>query len=158
MSRYEQEVLATGELSDRSMGELKAVGLEKFAVKFIEGQKALQARQVAEVVEVVGGQEQFNSIKEWATSNLTAAEKTAFNSTLKSGSTEDVKLALAGINARYRGAVGNVPGQISGHRTSSGPTPFRDFSEVTTAMNDPRYAKSEAYRNDVMRRMEVSNL
>lgn len=156
---FTNEVVTTGALSDASLKALKDRGIpEGFAVKYVEGQKAIAAQRTQALLAPIGGQEAFDGMKAWAQSNLSVAEKNSFQKTLESGDDAAISQALSGIHAQYKSAVGNAPRQIRGQASGGGPVPFRDFSELTAAQSDPRYHTSEAYREDVTRRLSVSNI
>ena len=95
---------------------------------------------------------------EWAQSNFTDAEQTAFNKAIRNQDVEIVKLAIAGLAARYSTTANREPALIGG-KTSKGPSDkFEDMAQVTAAINNPEYATSEAYRQKVAAKLARSSV
>lgn len=162
VDQYAQEFAKTGQLSDSSYKELEAKGFPKQIVDtYIEGQRAkaqaAETQAKATVYSVAGSEQAYGEMVLWAASGgLSDVDTLAYNNTLNNGSSEQVKLAVEGLKARYDKAFGRDPQLANGHAVSAGPKPFRSNAEVTTAMKDPRYKTDEAYRSDVSARMAVS--
>lgn len=158
---FETEFSTTGKLSDDSYTQLATQGFPKEVVdKYIEGRSAFYTQQGNAAREVVfstaGGEESYGQLITWAASNLTPQARDAYNASLNTGNHDAAKFAVAGLKAQFEAANGKDPTLVSGKGGPSGATPFRSNSEMVTAMSDPRYAKDEAYRADVVKRLEVS--
>jgi hypothetical protein len=69
------------------------------------------------------------------------------------------KLALRGIVAAYKDAVGQEPSLVTGEAMPRAATaqPFRSRAEMVRAIQDPKYDKDPAYQKDVQARIEVSD-
>jgi len=107
----------------------------------------------------VGGAEAYKSMMSWASDNLSEAEINAYNTTVNGKDLEATKLAIAGLNARFKNAEGVEPNLAKGDRPStSNASGYRSWAEVTAAMSDPRYAKDEAYQADVQAKIKNSRL
>lgn len=160
VTKYNQEFAQTGALSEASYKELEGMGLPKSMVDaYIEGQKALATSFVADVQSSVGGAEAYTQILTWAKTNLSKEEITAFNNVCENGNIPQVKLAVAGIKAKYEAANGKDPNLTRGDKGGSPAVGgFRSFAEVTQAMSDPRYQTDPAYRQDVMDKLRTSKL
>jgi DNA/RNA endonuclease YhcR with UshA esterase domain len=95
----------------------------------------------------------------WASENLSEAEINAYNTTVNGKNIEATKLAIAGLNARYKNAEGIEPNLSKGERpSSSNASGYRSWAEVTAAMSDPRYSKDVAYQADVQAKLKNSKL
>jgi hypothetical protein len=69
-----------------------------------------------------------------------------------------IKMAVAGLKARYEQANGASSGRlIQGDVKGPSGGAFRSIAEIVEAMKDPRYAKDPAYRSDVEKRVALSN-
>lgn len=149
LNTFSQEFQAGGKLSDESYGKLKDAGISKEVVDaYIAGQAALGEQRNAQGYEVAGGQDQFQKMTAWATTGLTAGEIEAFNAAV-TGSTEQMKLAVAGLRARYESANGREPGLLGGKPASASPQGYASRAEMTSDMKDPRYGKDPAFRAKV---------
>lgn len=160
---YEKEFQEQGKLSDESYTKLEAQGYPRDVVdKYIAGQQAIAAAQTLQaeqnkqtIFTAVGGEDQYKSMIQWASQNLSAEERTAFNATMGTGDMGQIKLAVAGLKTRFESIHGHDPKLIGGKAGPSGQSGFRSMAEMTAAMRDPRYQRDPAYRADVIRRVEL---
>ena len=160
LDKYYDEFIEKNELSEKSYEELDAMGLPRDLVDgYIAGQKALADNDVSEVQQVVGGQDNYAKLLEWSSSNLTQAEKDAFNDTIDNGSTEQVKIAVQGLMSKA-GMSPNSPQQnmFEGSVNNTSTDSFGSVAQVTEAMNDPRYSKDPAYRKEVEEKLARSTV
>ena len=90
---------------------------------------------------------------------LNEAEINSFNKTVNGKDIEATRLAIQGLNARYKNNVGDDPSLQSANNPSSANAPgYRSWAEVTAAMNDERYGSDDAYRADVQNKLNNSRL
>lgn len=159
MKALSEEFAKNGKLSDESYKSLAGKGHSKEVVDtFIAGQTALAQQYNAALEQAVGGKERLTNLLEWAGSNLTAAEIESANSILKGGNAAAAKIVLDGLHARQVAAVGETPDLVNAEGSvTSGIKPFRSNEEMVTAMSDKRYKTDEAYRQDVAKRLAVTN-
>lgn len=146
-----------GSLSPETYSSLEQAGLSKEVVdSYIKGQDAIQQQSVNALQAEVGGEEHYKAMLEWAGSNLTDSEQTAFNTTLDN--VESAKFAIQGLNARYKAAN---PQLIGGNRTSGADAGssrgFTTKSEMMEAMSSPKYKADHTYRADVQRKLALSS-
>lgn len=159
MDNLQSEFDENGALGEKSYEALEKAGIPKqYVDQFIAGQQAVVARTSNEIKELVGGDEGYNEMVSWAETNLSDAEKTAYNNAVNGSDLESIKLAVNGLKARYQGANGVEPTLVKGKASASSGAGYRSWAEVTEAMNDPRYAKDPAYQADVKTKLSNSNL
>lgn len=153
------EWMQAGELSEASYERLEKAGIPKSVVDaYIAGQQALQDSAVAEVVEAIGGQETFDQIAGWAREALSDSEAAAFDRVIDGGDPEAIKLAVAGLKARYEAANGRPPKLMTGRQATAGSDVYRSITELTADMKNPKYAKDAAFRADVEAKLARSNI
>lgn len=111
-----------------------------------------------EVYNSVGGKEVYARMTAWARANFSAEEQEAYNAIMESGSLSAINLAVAGLEARYRKALGADPHLVSGKSGAEDLSVFRSTAEVTQAMSDPRYKSDPAYREDVAQKLLRSDV
>lgn len=111
-----------------------------------------------EVYNSVGGKEVYDRMTAWARANFSAEEQEAYNAIMESGSLSAINLAVAGLEGRYRKALGADPHLVSGKSGAEDLSVFRSTAEVTQAMSDPRYKTDPAYRKDVERKLLRSDV
>jgi len=159
MDTYYKEFSDTGVLSEESFANMEAKGLPRELVQqYVNGQKALRSQSESELLGIVGGQEAYDTMTEWAQNNLNEAEIQAYDSVMNSGDGNQIQMAIQGLYARYSQST-NRPTLLQGDTGSTGSTQaFRSWAEVTAAMKDPKYQKDPAYRDDIQRRLAVSQL
>ena len=114
--------------------------------------------QVNQIQNSVGGEKQYVNIVTWAANNLPEKQVLAYDNLVASGNVEAINLALAGLKAQYDDAFGSEGRTLQGRspRTSDGV--YRSQAELLSAMSDPRYDTDEAYRNDVLLKLEQSDI
>jgi hypothetical protein len=106
----------------------------------------------------VGGEESYNQITGWAAEALSEVELEAFNTTVDSGSLAQIQMVMAGLQARYQAENGYEGTQLQGKAPSNSRDTFRSQAEVVEAINDPRYDRDPAYRNDILMKLERSDV
>ena len=71
-----QEYAEKGQLGEESYKALEESGIPKeYVDQFIAGQKAIGDQQTNTVKSMVGGEESYNEMAQWASQNMTDAEK-----------------------------------------------------------------------------------
>ena len=84
MGALEQEYSEKGELSEETLKRFEEVGIgRQYVNDYIEGQRALYMAQVSEVHTLVGGQDNYTDMVNWAAENLTEGEQSTYNDALK---------------------------------------------------------------------------
>lgn len=148
----------TGELSEDSYEALNQSGIPKHIVDaFIQGQEAKSQIITNNAFSLVGGEDQYNQMLNWATNNLTEQEIDAFNANLQSQDAAATSFAIKGLYTQYAMASGVAPNLVQGTgQTGSGA--FRSVAEMKEAMKDPKYKTDPAFRNEVAQRLAVSDI
>ena len=156
---FYDEFAENGSLSEDSYNKLNESGLSKELVdSYIEGQVALADQSVSEIQNSVGGEQQYKSIIEWATDNLSDSEISTFNKNIEQGTIDEAKFSIKALESRYKLANGVEPNLVQGDKVGAGASTFRSVQQVVEAMNDPRYETDPAYRDEVARRMKNSDI
>lgn len=148
MSSAEEEYAENGELSAETYEQLqKAFNVSKDMIdQFIDGQLAQAERAANQVYDMVGGEEAFNHMREWAGANLNKSQIAMFNEDVTSGNTDRIERAVEMCNSAYRKAMG-MPGNdfLNGDRAvSTAVTGYTSKAEMTADMKDPRYQAGDA--------------
>lgn len=147
-----------GELPAEDYEALEKAGISKDLVDaYIEGQKALAAVERQQALAEFGGEEAYGKMVSWAATALSPEDIAAYNATVASGDMAQVKLAVAGLKARFEAANGSEPKLVNSEPATNN-AGFESRAQLTAAMRDPRYAKDPAYRESVQRRLAASNI
>jgi hypothetical protein len=154
-----QEYAEKGQLGEESYKALEESGIPKeYVDQFIAGQKAIGDQQTNTVKSMVGGEESYNDMAQWASQNMTDAEKKAYNQAVNSPDMETVKLAVNSLQAKYQAANGTEPNLVQGKATPVAEQGYDSWAQVTEAMADPRYAKDPAYQAAVKAKIANSEI
>ena len=153
----QQEFSDNGNLSDTTYADLQARGIPKEMVDtYIEGQKSLATEYQQELYGVVGGEDSYEQMSEWATDNLSDDEIDAFNDAIVSGNISQARLAIDGLASRYRQSGSAEPALVGG-KASSSVEMYDSWAQVTKDMASPDYKKDPAYRDAVQKKLARSN-
>ena len=106
----------------------------------------------------VGGEVEYNNMVNWAAQNLDQNTVQAFDSLLDSGNAGAIQLAVSGLRQQYEAAVGYEGRMLTGKAPKSSGDMFRSQPELVAAMSDPRYDNDPAYRQDVIEKLDRSDL
>jgi hypothetical protein len=154
-SQATSEWEATGEISQESFDALNQAGIPVELVnQFIANANAQEELKKADILESIGGQNEFDKMSNWAQGNLPKDEIDGFNNVISTGDIGQIKLVLGALRSRM-GSTNFV--QPDGNiNTQSDRGSYRSKAEMVAAVNDPRYNKDTAYRNDVAKRIMMS--
>ena len=162
ISAASQEFAESGEITPETRDALAEMSSAELLDAYMSMQKApspdLTDSDVSSLKDSVGGEEAYNQITGWAAETLSDAELEAFNTTIDQGSLAQIKMIMAGLNARYQAENGYEGAQLQGKAPSNSRDTFRSQAEVVEAINDPRYDRDPAYRNDILMKLERSDV
>ena len=114
--------------------------------------------EMSQVYNSAGGEAEYNNLTQWAAQNLDEAKMDAFNDIIDKGNATSIQIAVAGLRAEYENQEGYEGRMLTGKAAKSSGDIFRSQAEVVQAMNDPKYDRDPAYRQDVYDKLERSNL
>lgn len=157
-----RSIQESGELSEelsKQISEMNGMDVFKAMQNATNQQQTrdLTEQEVGSVYQAVGGEEVYSNMISWAQENLSDAEVGAFDSIIESGDMNQINLAIQGLNSRYTDAVGQDGDLIQGKPAAAEST-FRSQAELIQAMNDPRYDNDPAYRQDIIDKLDRSEL
>ena len=114
--------------------------------------------QINQIKNSAGGEQKYAQIVNWAKTNLPEDQITAFDEVVNTGSVQAIQLAVSGLKAEYDNANGVEGRMVTGKAPNNSGDVFRSQQELVAAMNDPRYDRDPAYRQDVIEKLDRSNL
>jgi hypothetical protein len=119
----------------------------------------LTEEQANQLFEMVGGESTYKDMLHWAGDSLSKQEIEMYDAVMADGNSNAIFFAVQALNSKYTDAVGKE-GQLLTGRSSAqaADNSFRSQSELVAAMSDKRYDSDPAYRSDVMRKLENSDL
>ena len=164
-----EEYYANGnKLSDETMAKFSSMSTQDLIKAYMEVQ-ATQPQQAAPPAEITqdqinqiknsaGGEKAYANIVNWAKSNLPKSSIDAFDEVVNTGSIEAIQLAVAGLKTEYNNANGVEGRMVTGKTAPDKGDVFRSQAELVRAMSDPRYDNDPAYRQDVVEKLDRSDL
>ena len=114
--------------------------------------------QINQIKNSAGGEQKYAQIVNWAKTNLPEDQITAFDEVVNTGSVQAIQLAVSGLKAEYDNANGVEGRMVTGKAPQNSGDVFRSQQELVAAMNDPRYDRDPAYRQDIIEKLDRSNL
>ena len=153
-----------GTLSQETIDELSQLDSTDLIAAYIDlqGQTTqnndLTDQQAAEIRSMVGGDEGYAALTEWAAGTLDESYITAYDNIVETGDMRMIELAVAGLQAEYERQNGYEGEMLTGRAAQPQADVFRSQAEVVAAMQDPRYDNDPAYRNDVFQKLGRSNI
>jgi hypothetical protein len=159
------EYSETGELSAETLEAFSSMSSQELVQAYFEMQaqqpsqsgRELSTQEVNQLQNMVGGQAAYNQLTSWAAENFSQGEIEAFDSLVESGNTNAIQLALQALYYRYTDAMG-VEGEMLSGKPARSQDVFRSQQELISAMSDPRYDSDPAYRQDVINKLERSDV
>ena len=160
-----------GEYTPEMVKQLTDAGFSESAVKSYFAGRAAEAgytsgaevsdiseTEIADVQTAVGGKETYTNMMNWAAQNLTESAITAFDATMSSGTIDQIRLAVSGLQAQFENATGYDGQMLTGKAPKNSGDVFRSQAELVQAMSDQRYDNDPAYRQDVIAKLDRSDL
>ena len=146
--------------------EMSSTDLVNAYVQSIKNNPAAQQQQEVDIPDAqvnqiqnsVGGEKQYTNIVSWAANNLPEKQVLAYDNLVASGNVEAINLALAGLKAQYDDAFGSEGRTLQGRSPRNSDGIFKSQAELISAMNDPRYETDEAYRDEVIDKLNASDI
>ena len=119
----------------------------------------LTEEQAGQLFEMVGGEKAYKSMLNWAGDNMSKEEVEMYDSVMASGNANSIYFAVQALSNKYSDAVGNDGQLLTGKRSAAQQNEqFRSQQELVQAMNDPRYDRDPAFRDDVIRKLQNSDI
>lgn len=120
--------------------------------------RQLNDSEISDLHDIVGGQEQYTNMLQWASQNCTPDMIQAYDAVMQKGDPASCFFAVQAMAFRMAEMEGWQPDDfLSGNSPVQTADVFRSQQEVVQAMSDPRYDNDPAYRQDVMNKLERSN-
>ena len=107
---------------------------------------------------MVGGKQAYKSMIDWAGDSLSKEEVKMYDSVMADGNPNSIFFAVQALYGKYTDAVGKEGQLLTGKGSNQKNDSFRSQAELVKAMSDSRYDKDPAYRADIMRKLENSDI
>ena len=158
-----------GKLSEETLEKFSGMSSKELVESYLEVQNTDAFKNKAEVADLsdsdinevknyAGGEAQYDNLIAWANTNLDAKSQEAFDSIVNSGSVDAIKIAVSGLKSQYENANGFEGKMYTGKAPKGNTDTFRSQAELVQAMSDKRYDRDPAYRQDIIEKLDRSNL
>lgn len=120
-----------------------------------------EAQIYQNVLDQAGGEQQFERLARWASTNLDPSRLNAFNAALQQADEGVIMSLLKGLQYDFMMNNGYEPRLSGGRAPGNDVKGFSSEAQVIAAMNDPRYSGDNpdpAYIKEVERRIAMSNV
>ena len=114
--------------------------------------------QINEVKNAAGGEAAYTNMVQWAGQNLDEQSIAAFDQIVNTGSLDAIRFAVKGLKSQYDAANGVEGKMVQGKAAPDRGDVFRSQAELVAAMSDRRYDNDPAYRQDVIEKLDRSDL
>jgi hypothetical protein len=152
------EFAEKGELSADTYAKLEGQGLSKDMVdQYIDGQKALVERvQNAAFKPFGGSKENYDAAADWAAANLSEDEIKALDVQITSTNPAIIAQGAKALAEKWE-ANRDVDPTVTVHGDGGASVTgsyFKSGAEMQAAMSDPKYGKDQAFRDEVMLKID----
>lgn len=149
-----------GSIEEADYAKLEKAGIPRHMVdQFAEGQKAVVQLERQEAFNLVGGEDSYTEMVQWAANNLTDKEIATYDKAVNGNDKAARQMAIKGLSARFKGDSGYEPGRtVGGKGGRGGQDVYESVAELQSDMNDPRYSKDPAYIRKVEAKLARSNI
>ena len=167
LSEASQQFEETGTLTEEMMSRFTDMSSQELVETYMKMQKnapqapepvELTDKDVLTIKESVGGEAQYDKLMDWANSNIQQHQVDAFDDIISTGNVEAIQLVVEGLKSRYEASNGYEGRMLSGKAARDTSDVFRSQAELVQAMSDPRYERDPAYRNDLLEKLDRSDL
>jgi len=150
-------------VSDETLQELSEMSSQDLAQMHLkyrsENQKVvITEKQVGQLKDVAGGAEKYTEMIGWANNNLQKEEIEMYDKVMDKGDPLACYFAVQALKYRFDDASGVEGKMLTGKAPSSGGDTYKSQAQVVEAMSDPKYDNDPAYRREVMKKLERSDV
>lgn len=151
------------EFSEDILKELSESNPTDLAKMYLDYRNSQPRNEITEsdasaLMNTIGGEEKYNDMISWAADNIADAEIDMYDSVMESGDRNAAFFAMQALSYKYGESVGVEGKLVQGKAPTETTKGFKSQAEVVNAMQDPRYDRDPAYRQEIMAKLERSNV
>jgi len=154
-----------GEFSEETLKEISNAKPEELAKMYLDyrynnttEKEVLSEQDATSLKNSVGGDEAYTQMMQWANDNLSEQEISMYDSVMETGNAGSAYFAMQALSYRFNDSVGVEGKLLQGKAPANSSRGFKSQAEVVAAMSDPRYDRDPAYRQEIMSKLENSNV
>ena len=169
-SASEEYFANDNKLSDETLAKFSSMSSQELIKAYMEVQSSpefqqqqaapveISEAQVNQIKNAAGGDAAYSNIINWSKANLPKEQLSAFDNVVDTGNVQAINLAVAGLKAQYDNANGVEGRMVTGKPPTNSGDVFRSQAELVAAMSDARYDRDPAYRQDIIEKLDRSDL
>ena len=141
--------------SQESLDKLRKMSVDELAQMHLEYRDSVTKEQpqdkdfseadIKELKGIVGGEENYTNMIQWAQGSLNEQEIQMFDAVMQRGDPLAAFFAVRSLAYAYSDAVGYDGNMVQGKAPKQNTDQFRSQAEVIAAMGDPRYENDPAF-------------
>lgn len=161
------EFSENGQLSEEMMSKFSEMSSKDIVQAYVDMQanapqpvaEELSESEVNTIKNSIGGEQAYDNVMQWAGENLDRDQIDAFDNIIATGNSTAIKMMVNGLKAQYDSTNGYEGRMLAGKSANAGSSDvFRSQAELVAAMGDSRYESDPAYRNDLLEKLDRSDL
>jgi hypothetical protein len=155
-------------LSKETLDKFSELSSQELVSAYMEFQKSnpvsnqseadVTTAEINKIQNSVGGEAQYNKLVTWAGDNLSADKIKAFDDLVGTGNSAAIQLGVDALKSAYESANGYEGRMLTGKAAETRGDVYRSQAQLVKAMSDPRYDNDPAYRQDVIAKLERSDI
>ena len=122
------------------------------------GSREFTDQDVQQIHGLVGGQDNYNNMMGWANQNVPEQEIQMYDAVMELGNPLAAYFAVQALALKYSDAAGRDGRMVTGKPPKQTTDAFKSQAEMVQAMEDPRYNDDPAYREQVMEKLQRSDI
>ena len=115
-------------------------------------------QDVQQIHGLVGGSDNYNNMMSWANQNVPEQEINMYDAVMELGNPLAAYFAVQTLALKYQDQSGRDGRMVTGKAPKQTADVFKSQAEMVNAMEDPRYADDPAYRQEILEKLERSNI
>ena len=155
-----------GQITQEMHDQLTGAGIAKEAVDaYLSGRAKemgmnsdLNQGDIDSIKNSVGGERAYEALMTWAGQNLSQDSINSFDNLINTGDKGSIQLAINGLVAQYQNDAGYEGRMLQGKPSKTSTDVYQSQAQLVAAMSDPRYDNDPAYRQDVIAKLDRSDL
>ena len=155
-----------GQIPQEMHDQLTGAGLSKVVVDaYLQGRAReygmnadLNQKDIDGIKQSVGGERAYESLMTWAGQNLSQDSINSFDNLINTGDAASIQLAVDGLVAKYQNDAGYEGRMLQGKPSKTSTDVYQSQAQLVAAMSDPRYDNDPAYRQEVIAKLDRSDL
>jgi len=155
-----------GQITQEMHDQLTGAGIAKEAVDaYLSGRAKemgmnsdLNQGDIDAIKNSVGGERAYESLMTWAGQNLSQDSINSFDNLINTGDKGSIQLAINGLVAQYQNDAGYEGRMLQGKPSKTSTDVYQSQAQLVAAMSDPRYDNDPAYRQEVIAKLDRSDL